>query len=238
MSLEAMPSLAEKVVIVTGASSGLGAAIARSFSIKGARLVITARRESRLRAVAQECGAIPIVGDASLEATAQSVLDAALSRFGRVDILINCAGQGFYKPLLETSLKEYDELMNSNMRSSFVFTRVVAPQLVAQRSGQILFVSSVAGLVGTANEAVYSATKFAQAGFAQAVDGELRPYGIKVSVLFPGGIKTEFAIGRGRTEESVATSEMMDADELAESIVFVCSLPDNLRIPQMTLRHM
>jgi NADP-dependent 3-hydroxy acid dehydrogenase YdfG len=227
MSLEAMPSLAEKVVIVTGASSGLGAAIARSFSIKGARLVITARRESRLRAVAQECGAIPIVGDASLEATAQSVLDAALSRFGRVDILINCAGQGFYKPLLETSLKEYDELMNSNMRSSFVFTRVVAPQLVAQRSGQILFVSSVAGLVGTANEAVYSATKFAQAGFAQAVDGELRPYG-----------KTEFAIGRGRTEESVATSEMMDADELAESIVFVCSLPDNLRIPQMTLRHM
>jgi short-subunit dehydrogenase len=238
MSLEAMPSLAGKVVIVTGASSGLGAAIAREFSKKGAHLIVTARREGRLLAVAQECGGIPIAGDASLEATAEAVLEAALSQFGRVDILINCAGQGFYKPLLETSLEEYDELMNSNMRSSFVFTRVFAPQLVAQRSGQIVFISSVAGLVGTANEAVYSATKFAQAGFAQAVDGELRPYGIKVSALFPGGIKTEFAIGRGRTEESVAASDMMDADEIAESIAFLCALPDNLRIPQMTLRHM
>jgi len=166
MSLEAMPSFASKVVIVTGASSGLGAAIARSFSRKGAQLIVTARREERLRAIAQECGAIPIVGDASHEATAQAVLDAAVSQFGRVDILINCAGQGFYKPLLETSLEGYEELMNSNMRSSFVFTRIVAPQLVAQRSGQILFISSVAGLVGTANEAVYSATKFAHAGFA------------------------------------------------------------------------
>jgi len=238
MSLEAMPSFASKVVIVTGASSGLGAAIARSFSRKGAQLIVTARREERLRAIAQECGAIPIVGDASHEATAQAVLDAAVSQFGRVDILINCAGQGFYKPLLETSLEGYEELMNSNMRSSFVFTRIVAPQLVAQRSGQILFISSVAGLVGTANEAVYSATKFAHAGFAEAVDGELRPYGIKVSVLFPGGIKTEFAIGRGRTEVSVASSQMMDADELAESIAFLCVLPANLRIPQITLRHM
>jgi NADP-dependent 3-hydroxy acid dehydrogenase YdfG len=238
MSLGVMPSLAEKVVVVTGASSGLGAAIARSFSTKGARLILTARREERLRTIAQESGAIAIVGDASLAATAESVLNAALSQFGRVDVLINCAGQGFYKPLLETALEEYDELMNSNMRSSFVFTRTVAPQMVAQRSGQILFISSVAGLVGTANEAVYSATKFAQAGFAEAVDGELRPYGIKVSALFPGGIKTEFAIGRGRTEESVATSHMMDADELAESIAFLCALPDNLRISQMTMRHM
>ena len=241
--LESRERLQDRVAVVTGASSGIGWATAKALAVEGAKVIVTARREARLREL---CSAIRdaggeadfLTGDASLEQTAQGAIALALSRFGKLDIVINNAGQGNYKRLAETTVEEYDELMNANMRSSFVFSRAAVPHLVQQRSGIILFISSVAGLQGYANEAVYCASKFAQVGFAQAIEGELRPFGVKVGVLCPGGVKTEFAIGRGRTEESVAHSYMMDAAEVAESIVFACVLPTNMRVTHMTVRHM
>ena len=155
-----------------------------------------------------------------------------------LDVVVCNAGQGNYKQLVETSAAEYDELMNSNMRSSFLFARIATPHLIEQRSGVLIFISSVAGIQGTANEAVYSASKFAQVGFAQALEAELRGWGIKVTVLCPGGIKTEFAVGKGRTAEKVAASYMMQPQEFAESILFACTQPANARITQMTVRHM
>jgi len=139
---------------------------------------------------------------------------------------------------VDTSAEEYDALMDANMKSSFLFTRHAAPSMIAQKSGEILFVSSVAGLQGYAGEAVYCASKFAQVGFAQALDGELRKFGIKVGTICPGGVKTEFAIGKGRTEESVKSSYMMEPSEVADAIVFACLQPHNARILQMTVRHM
>jgi 3-oxoacyl-[acyl-carrier protein] reductase len=128
--------------------------------------------------------------------------------------------------------------MNANMRSGFLFSRHAAPHLIAQKSGTILFISSIAGLQGAAGEAVYSASKFAQVGFAQSLDAELRKHGIKVGAICPGGIKTEFALGHGRTEDFIRNSHMMEPHEVAEAIVFACLQPPNLRIPQMTVRHM
>ena len=205
--------------------------------------MLTARRAERLHDLQREIestGGIALchAGDAADEATASAIVALALERFGRVDILINNAGQGNYKQLVDTSLAEYDDLMRSNMRSGFVFTRAVVPPMVAQGSGTILFISSIAGLAGAANESVYCATKFAQVGFAQSLDAELRKHGIKVQAICPGGIKTEFAVGRGRDTDSIARSTMMDPDELAEAVVFACSLPPNLRIPSMVVRHM
>lgn len=232
-----------KVAIVTGASSGLGRATARALAERGLRIVATARRAERLEKLetelnmeAEMCAAV--AGDASETKTAAAAVALAMERFGRIDILVNNAGQGSYKPLVGTSAEEYDELMNSNMRSSFVFTRTVAPHLIGQKSGVIVFVSSVAGLAGTANESVYCASKFAQVGFAQALDEELRPHGVKVCTLCPGGMKTEFAVGRGRQAEDVAQSAMMEANEVADAIVYACMQPVNVRIPQMTVRHM
>ena len=232
-----------RVAVVTGASAGIGWATAKALAIEGAKVIVTARRETRLRELCSQIGdaggeADLLTGDASLEQTAQAAIALALSRFGKLDILINNAGQGNYKQFAETTAADYDELMNANMRSSFVFSRAAVPHLLQQRSGIILFISSVAGLQGYANEAVYCASKFAQVGFAQAIENELRPFGVKVGVLCPGGVKTEFAIGRGRTEKSVADSYMMDAAEVAESIVFACALPKNMRVTQMTVRHM
>lgn len=91
-------------------------------------------------------------------------------------------------------MEEFNEIMRSTMRSSFVFARCIAPHLVAQRSGDIVFVSSVAGVAGATNEAVYCASKFAPVGFAQSLAEELHPYGVKVCVLCPGGMKTELQL--------------------------------------------
>jgi 3-oxoacyl-[acyl-carrier protein] reductase len=110
--------------------------------------------------------------------------------------------------------------------------------MMQQKGGEILFISSVAGLQGYPGEAVYCATKFAQIGFAQALDGELRKHGIKVGTICPGGVKTEFAIGKGRTDASVRGGHMMEPREVADAIVFACSQPANARILQMTVRHM
>ena len=236
-------SLAGKTVLITGASSGIGWATALAFASKGANVVLTARREERLRELRdkiRESGgtAVFIAGDATDEATAEECVALAESEFGRLDILINNAGAGNYKNLVDTSVDEYDWLMDVNMKSSFLFARGAAPGMIAQKSGEILFISSVAGLQGYAGEAVYCASKFAQIGFAQALDAELRKFGIKVGTICPGGVKTEFAVGKGRTEEGVQNSHMMEPSELADAIVFACSQPRNARILQMTVRHM
>lgn len=236
-------TLAEKSVIITGASAGIGWATALEFAAQGANVVVTARREQRLRELCDEIAAaggraVFFAGDAADEATAKACVALAMKQFGRLDILINNAGAGNYKNLVDTSVEEYDALMDSNMKSSFLFTRHAAPVMIEQKSGEILFVSSVAGLQGYAGEAVYCASKFAQIGFAQALDGELRKYGIKVGTICPGGVKTEFAVGHGRTEEGVKNSYMMEAHEVADTIVFACLQPRNARILQMTVRHM
>ena len=236
-------SLAGKTVLVTGASSGVGRATAVALARHGANVVLTARREERLRQACAEIeslgtSAIFFAGDAADEATAQQTIALAIATFGHLDILINNAGAGNYKNLVDTSAEEYDALMNANVRSGFLFSRHAAPHMIEQKHGTILFISSVAGLQGVAGEAAYSASKFAQVGFAQSLDAELRKYGIKVGAICPGGMKTEFAVGHGRTEDYVRNSHMMEPDEVAEAIVFACLQPPNIRIPQMTVRHM
>jgi len=235
--------LTGKTVLVTGASAGLGWATALAFARQGANLVVTARRKERLDALVAQiealgARAVAIDGDAVETFTAVTAVMAAKAGFGSLDILINNAGVGNYKNLVDTSVDEYDAMMDANMKSSFLFSRHAAPAMIEQKSGVILFVSSIAGLQGAAGEAVYCATKFAQVGFAQALDAELRKHGIKVIAFCPGGIKTEFALGNGRTEKSIADSNMMDPDEVTEAIVFACRQPANLRISQMTVRHM
>ena len=195
-------SLAGKTVLITGASSGIGWATAFGFAAKGANVVATARREERLRELCDLIGArdgkaVYVAGAGADPSTAQRCVELAVKQFGRLDILICNAGIGNYKDLVDTSVEEYEALMDSNMKSSFLFARYAAPGMIAQRSGEMLFISSVAGLQGCAGESVYSASKWAQIGFAQSLDAELRKHNFKVGTICPGGVKTEFAVGHG-----------------------------------------
>src|SRR6202022_2214294 len=227
--------LTGKVALITGATAGIGKACARSLAKDGARLVLTGRRQDRLEELKQEAQkygtqAITVAGDAREESTATKTVEAAIQAFGQIDILINNAGAGNYKNLVETSAEEYDELMDTNVRSTFLFTRHTVPAMLQRKQGTILMISSMAGIYGFAGEAVYCATKFAQVGFAQALDRELRPRGIKVGVICPGGVKTEFAIGHGRTEEGVAQSTMLEATDVAAAVLLACSQSPGSRI--------
>jgi 3-oxoacyl-[acyl-carrier protein] reductase len=237
------PKLSNKTALITGASAGIGWASALALAGEGANLVLTARRQDRLNeleAAVQKAGgkAVTLAGDAKEEDTARQAVDLALKTFGSLDILINNVGIGNYKNLVDTSLDDYDEMMDSNVRSTFLFTRYAVPVMIKQGSGTILIISSMAGVYGFGGEAVYCATKFAQVGFAQALDKELRPHGIKVGAICPGGVKTEFALGKGRTEESVAASGMLEAEDVAGVVLMACTQSPGSRIIEVQMRTM
>lgn len=239
-----MPNkLQGKVALITGASAGIGQACARVLAEEGCNLVLTARRQERLEALQEEAkvhGAetVFVTGDAREEKTALDTVKAAKDKFGRIDFLINNAGAGNYKNLVDTSAEEYDELMDTNVRSTFLFTRHTVPVMLEQKSGTILMLSSMAGVYGFGGEAVYCMTKFAQVAFAQALDRELREKGIKVGAICPGGVKTEFALGKGRTEEKVAQSEMLDPEDVAGVVLMACTQSPRSRIIEVQMRTM
>jgi 3-oxoacyl-[acyl-carrier protein] reductase len=235
--------LSGKTALITGASAGIGWASALALAGEGANLVLVARRQERLAeleaAVTRAGGkAASLVGDAKEEDTARQAMDLAIKTFGTLDILINNVGIGNYKNLVDTSIEDYDEMMDINVRSTFLFTRYAVPVMIKQGSGTILMISSMAGIYGFPGEAVYCATKFAQVGFAQALDKELRPHGIKVGAICPGGVKTEFALGKGRTEQGGAASGMLDPEDVAGVVLMACTQSPRSRIIEVQMRTM
>ena len=235
--------LSGKTALITGASAGIGWASALALAGEGANLVVTARRQERLaelEAAVEKAGskAVSLVGDATEEETARRAVELAIKTFGSLDIMINNVGIGNYKNLVDTSVEEYDEMMDSNVRSTFLFTRYAVPLMIRQGSGTILMISSMAGVYGFGGEAVYCATKFAQVGFAQALDKELRLHGIKVAAICPGGVKTEFALGKGRTEAGVASSGMLDPEDVAGVVLMACTQSPRSRLIEVRMRTM
>jgi NADP-dependent 3-hydroxy acid dehydrogenase YdfG len=232
-----------KVALITGASAGIGEACALALAAEGASLVLTARRKDRLKKLKLLVEALGgratiVVGDAREEATAIKAVNAATGAFGRLDILVNNTGMGNYKKLINTSAVEYDEMVDTNIRSTFLFARHSVPVMLKQKSGTILMISSMAGVYGFAGESVYCMTKFAQVGFAQALDRELRDSGIKVGAICPGGVKTEFAIGTGRTKKGVEQSGMLDAADVAGVVLMACTQSPKSRIIEVQIRTM
>jgi NADP-dependent 3-hydroxy acid dehydrogenase YdfG len=243
MTTTADGKLAGQVVLITGASSGIGWAIGRAFLNEGADLVGVARRPERLQALADEARqrgrrCAVVVGDVRAEETAVRAVQVALQELGRLDILVNNAGIGRYTDLVQTSVDDFDEMMDTNMRSTYLFTRHVVPLLLERKQGAIITIASMAGVTGFAGEAIYCASKFAQVGFTQALDRELRPHGLKVGVVCPGGVKTEFALGTGRTEEGVAASGMLEAEDVAAAALLMATQPARSRITEIRMRPM
>lgn len=240
MTLPMDGRLSGQVAVVTGASKGIGRASAVLLAQHGARIVAVARTRANLdelqRQIQDFGGDCRVVeGDVGASHTAITAIAEAQSAFGRLDILLNNAGIGSYADFLDYSVEDYDEIMNTNMRSTFLFTRHAVPVMKRQGRGLVLQISSQAGLRGFTQEAVYCATKHAQVGFTNALRIELQPFGIKVGVICPAGVKTEFALGKGRTPEFVADSGFLEAQDVAEAVLLTAMQSPNSRITQINM---
>ncbi|NIA25007.1 MAG: SDR family NAD(P)-dependent oxidoreductase [Gammaproteobacteria bacterium] len=234
-----MNDITGTVVAITGATSGVGAAAARTLVAEGARVAIGARRRERLDALVAELGeanAVAVEMDVRDPEAARRLVAAAVEKFGRLDALVAGAGIGAYGGIMDLGDEQLQEMMDTNVAGTVWPIRAAVPALLEAGGGDIVIVSSVAGLRGAGDEAVYAATKFAQVGLAGGLDRELRAKGIRVSTICPGGIATEFAMGAGRTPDMPGLAEMLRAEDVAEAIVTVLRQPKTMRTLVWSMR--
>src|SRR5438128_1133762 len=192
-----MPKLDDQVVIVTGASAGIGEATARRLASEGGIVVMFARRSDRLEALKQEIEsargrALAVIGDITSEEDRKRLVQETLDRFGRIDALVNNAGYGQRGPIELVSIDAIRQNFETNLFSLVALTQLVIPVMRKQQSGRIVNVSSVAGRIARPLSSVYDATKHALEAISDGMRGELGPFGIKVVVIEPGFILTEF----------------------------------------------
>jgi short-subunit dehydrogenase len=181
-----------KVVLITGASEGIGAACAAEFARAGAKLSLTARSEAGLRAVAGNRGALITPGDITSDEVRRSVVNRTLDHYGAIDVLINNAGAGLYRPSWSAPLDEVRHLWELNFFALLGLTQLVVPHLRARRSGMIVNVGSIAGKVPLPWLTLYSASKFAVGALTEGLRMELRRDGVRTMIVCPGYVGTAF----------------------------------------------
>jgi NADP-dependent 3-hydroxy acid dehydrogenase YdfG len=235
--------LTDTIVAVTGASSGIGAATARLLLESGAKVALQARRRERLDAFVDKFGAdnvLVVTGDVQDPASATDLVGETVSRFGRLDSIVINAGIGMYGGILDASDDDLTTMMRTNLEGTVWAVRAAVAQFrrAPHTGGDIVIVSSVAGLRGGADEAVYAATKFAQVGLAGALDREVRSDGIRVTAICPAGVHTEFAIGAGRTEGDPTLDDYLQPEDVAHTITVVLQQPRRVRTTQWQLWSM
>jgi NADP-dependent 3-hydroxy acid dehydrogenase YdfG len=225
-------SLDGTVVAITGATSGIGRAAARQLVERGARVAITGRRADRLDELVAELGAdsaLAVPGDIANPSTSNRLVEAAIERWGRLDSLVASAGSGLYGGISENTDDELAAMMDANFAGTVWSVRAAIDPMVEAHGGDIVVISSVAGIRGGANEAVYAGTKAAQLVFAGAVDREVREKGVRVTTICPAAVKTEFAMGHGRTEGDAWLDDVMMPEDVAAAVVTTLEQPRRLR---------
>ena len=227
-----MQSLEGKVALITGASRGIGAAVARQLDGQGVKLGLASRSGDDLgmpRAVAQPC-------DVRDYGQLEAVTAATVERFGRLDILVANAGVGHYDPFEQQSIEAIDEMIDINSKGTIYAVRAALPHLVESGEADIVTLASEAGRRGLPGEPVYCASKFAQVGFTRSLDHDLRERGVRCTNVCPGGVATDFAMGTGRTPGMPELQGMMSADDVAETVVFVLTRDRTHRILEVAFR--
>lgn len=234
-------SLNNKVVVVTGGSSGLGRAMGRIFAAEGARVVLIARNEAKLAQVVEEMyaegySAEYMTADVACEEDVSRVVGRIEAKFGRVDVLINNAGIGYTGNVDETDMGKFDEIMNTNVRGVFLFCKYIIPIMKQQKDGYIVNISSGAGKNGIPGMAAYCASKFAVAGFSEALAQEVRNHNIRVSVVYPGSINTDFHLRFSGPKDEETKKIMMQPEEIAQTVLHIVSQPHRYWIFDVTMR--
>lgn len=230
--------LSNEVVLITGATTGIGEATSRQLVELGAKVALNARNRERLDAFVTELGsenALSVAGDTADPKIMRELVAAAIARWGRIDAVVPNAGIGKYGSVLDWSDDEVNEMMRTNFEGTVHAVRAAIPHLIAQKSGDVVIVSSVAGFRGGAEESIYAGTKHAQVGFAGGLDRELQPHGIRTTLICPAGTATEFAMGTGRTPDSPVLDSYLRPDDVAFQIVTVLRQPRSVRTGIWTL---
>jgi 3alpha(or 20beta)-hydroxysteroid dehydrogenase len=227
------PRLQGKVAVITGAAGGIGAASARRFAAEGASLLLTDADASGADRLAAElgAGAVALPHDVASESGWQVVTAAALEAHGRIDILLNNAGVFLATPLLETTLEDFQRVIQINTVGVFLGMRAVAPSMSERRAGSIVNVSSVAGLGGSPYLTAYAASKWAVRGMTKVVAKELAAFGVRVNSLHPGQIDTDMnARQREKTPElverlirAIPMQRIGTPEEVADAAVYLAS---------------
>jgi len=223
-----------KVAFVTGASRGIGAAVARALSDEGVVVGLALRSGDDFGLL----NAIGIRCDVRDNAQVEHAVAQTVERFGRLDICVANAGVGSYHTLVDTPLDHLEEMIDVNLKGTIYAARAAIPHLVASGEGDLVTVASEAGRRGLPGEAVYCASKFGQVGLTRALDHELREHGVRCTNVCPGGVATDFALedGYGRTPDVL--EGMMTAEEVAEVVLFCVTRPRSHRILETALRPM
>ncbi len=234
-----------KIVVITGASSGLGEATARHLSEHGAVVVLGARRIDRIRALAKalagrEGKAIAVQVDVTQSEQVKQLVDAAVERYGRIDVLINNAGLMPHSPLERLKVADWDRMIDVNIKGVLYGIAAALPYMQRQKSGHIINVSSVAGHKVRPGSAVYAATKHAVLALSEGLRQEVKPYNIRTTVISPGAIATE--LPNSITETDIADSVRklyeiaIPADSFARAVAYAMSQPDEIDVNEILFR--
>jgi NADP-dependent 3-hydroxy acid dehydrogenase YdfG len=234
----------DKVVVITGASSGLGEATARRLAQHGAKLVLGARRLERLQALASE---LSLSNDAAVRtdvtqyAEVKHLVDHAVQSHGRIDVIINNAGLMPHSPLERGKVQDWERMIDVNLKGVLYGIAAALPRMKAQRSGHIINVSSVAGHVVRPGSAVYAATKTAVRVISEGLRQEVKPYNIRTTVISPGAVATE--LPNSVTEPDVAENVRelyqrvaLPAESFANMVVFAMSQPEDVDVNEILFR--
>lgn len=230
--------LKNKIALVTGAGRGIGKAIALTMANEGASVILTARTLTELEGVRQtieERGgkARSIVADLTKDPEIKMIFSQISAEFGRLDILINNAGNGHFAPVRLLAAKDFDAMWNLNMRALFLCTQNAIPMMEKQKSGTIVNISSLAGKNAFVNGAGYAATKWALMGFAKCLMLEEREYNIRVITVCPGSVDTSF----NPLEEKRGNSDkILRPQDVADSVLTAITLPENAMMSEIDLR--
>lgn len=237
-----------KVVVITGASSGLGEATARHLSQLGATVVLGARRLDRIEALARELAAqdgragkaMAVQTDVTKSEQVKKLVESAVAAYGRIDVMINNAGLMPHSPLERLKIDDWDRMIDVNIKGVLYGIAAALPYMQAQKSGHIINVSSVAGHKVRPGSAVYAATKHAVRALSEGLRQEVKPYNIRTTVISPGAVATE--LPNSITEADVAASVKkiyevaIPADSFARAVVYAMSQPDDIDINEILFR--
>ena len=242
-----MPDPSSPVAIVTGASSGIGEATARSLAAEGYRVVLAARRRDRLDALRAEIeagGGTALVAETDVtdRDACQALADRTLDAFGRIDVLVNNAGLMPLSLVKNARLDEWEQMVDVNVKGVLFCTAAVLPTMTEARAGHIVNVSSVAGRRVFEGGAVYCATKFAVTAFSEGLRMELSPaFGIRVTCIEPGAVATELPqaiqdeefVEQARRSGAMDGVTPLDADAIARAIVYAVTAPEGVSVHEM-----